>query len=388
MPEALNTLITIVSFILILGILVFIHELGHYLAARLMRVHVEEFAFGFGMSLWSRKIGKTLYKINLLPFGGYVKLQGEKYDPNDQRDDSYTHKSVYAKLFILLAGITMNILLAIFLFAIFLGTAGYQQAFRAITDFDFVGVQSSKIALVVSNVEPGAPADGNLKSGDVILKADDRDFAYLGEFKEILAQKEGGSITLEVTDIESLAGAPRQVTLNLRDQSEGKPLLGVGYISMYIIDYPASVISAIPHTWNMFSYQLVSLRQLIDDSIASQDAQIALQEVGGVIAVGNLVGQVVSLGDYLALLNLTALLSVALAFFNVLPFPLLDGGQATLEILQALMRRRIPDKYLNVINTIGLVFLLGLSVLITFKDALQFNLIQGILEQVRSVFGR
>ncbi|MBL8014801.1 MAG: site-2 protease family protein [Candidatus Doudnabacteria bacterium] len=388
MPEVLNTLITIVSFILILGILVFIHELGHYLAARLMRVHVEEFAFGFGMSLWSRKIGKTVYKINLLPFGGYVKLQGEKYDPNDQRDDSYTHKSVYAKLFILLAGITMNILLAIFLFAIFLGTAGYQQAFRAITDFDFVGVQSSKIALVVSNVEPGAPADGNLKSGDVILKADDRDFAYLGEFKEILAQKEGGSITLEVTDIESLAGAPRQVTLNLRDQSEGKPLLGVGYISMYIIDYPASVISAIPHTWNMFSYQLVSLRQLIDDSIASQDAQIALQEVGGVIAVGNLVGQVVSLGDYLALLNLTALLSVALAFFNVLPFPLLDGGQATLEILQALMRRRIPDKYLNVINTIGLVFLLGLSVLITFKDALQFNLIQGILEQVRSVFGR
>ena len=148
------------------------------------------------------------------------------------------------------------------------------------------------------------------------------------------------------------------------------------------------MISAIPHTWNMFSYQLVSLRQLIDDSIASQDAQIALQEVGGVIAVGNLVGQVVSLGDYLALLNLTALLSVALAFFNVLPFPLLDGGQATLEILQALMRRRIPDKYLNVINTIGLVFLLGLSVLITFKDALQFNLIQGILEQVRSVFGR
>lgn len=388
MPEIITNFVTLVAFIAILGVLVFIHELGHYLAARWMGVHVEEFAFGFGKSLWQKQIGKTLYRINLLPFGGYVKLQGEKFDIADQREDSYTHKPIWAKLIILCAGVFMNVVLAVLLFIGYLASTGYQQAFRAVTDFDFVGAQNVQLGVVVSNVEVGSPADTNFALGDVILTVNGKKLNKLAEFKQVLANSEGENVTFEYINIDNLQAAPQTKSLNLRSASENKPLLGIGYVSMFIVDYPVSALSAFAHTWNMFSYQLTALGALISESIAKQDAQIALQEVGGVIAVGNLVGQVVSLGDYWGLINLTALLSVVLAFFNILPIPLLDGGQVMLETVQSVFRRRIPEGVVNVINTLSFLLLVGFSIFITFKDALQFNLVGGIFEALRSVLGR
>lgn len=388
MPEIFNQIISLIAFIAILGLLVFVHELGHFLAAKLSGVVVEEFAFGFGRSLWKKQIKGTLYKINLLPFGGYVTLQGEKFNLEDNREGSYSHKPIYIKLFILVAGVTMNVILAVLLFAIYLATANYQLSFRAIGDYNFVGTEQNRMLVAVIDVTEASPASDKLAFGDVITSVGGTQLVRSGQFMEYLDANEGKEVSFGVIPVDNLDAEPRIVTTTLREKESGQPLLGIGYGSFYSINYPKNFLSAVPHTLNMFGYQLSAIADLIGQSIAKSDAKIALREVGGVIAVGNLVGEVVALGEFTSLINLTALLSVTLAFFNILPFPLLDGGQAAIEIVQAATRRRIPEKYVNLINNLGFIFLILISILITFKDVIQFNLLQNIISGLRSVLGR
>lgn len=388
MPDIFNQAISLVAFVAILGLLVFVHELGHFLAAKLSGVVVEEFAFGFGKSLWKREYKGTLYKINLLPFGGYVTLQGEKANSTDTREGSYSNKPLYKKLFILVAGVTMNMILAVLLFGIYLATANYQLSFRAIGDYNFVGTEQARLLVAVIDATEGSPASGKLGFGDVITTVNGTQLVRSEQFTEFLNANEGKEVSFGVIPVDNLSAEPRIITTTLRDSDTQQPLLGIGYSNFYVIDYPKNFLVAFPHTLNMFGYQLSSIADLIEQSIAKSDAKIALREVGGVIAVGNLVGEVVALGEFTSLINLTALLSVTLAFFNILPFPLLDGGQAVVEILQSATGRRIPDKLINVVNNLGFIFLILLSILITFKDVIQFNLLENLISGLRSVLGR
>lgn len=387
--DFLFSLLTFVLVVAILGLIVFVHEFGHFIVAKLSGVKVEEFAFGFGKRLLQKEWRGTVYKVNLLPFGGYVKLQGEIYSAEDKRPDSFSSQSLAKKVAVLLAGIVMNFILAVVLFSIYLASVNYQVSFRAIEDYPFLGTKSVTLMLPIFGVEDGSPASKALKEGDIITGINGQKFVSVSAFTDTLQANAGNTITIDYstnTVDPNLDTQSAQITLRRSD--EQKPLLGVSYAKFYFISYFDNFLAGVPHAVNMLGYQVQSLANLIGQSIQKSDAKIALREVGGVIAVGNLVSTVISVGDFGSLINLTALLSIAVAFFNVLPLPLLDGGHVLIESIQAWRKRRIPERYINVINNVGFIFLVLLSIGITFKDAVQFNFLTNIWDGIRAIIGR
>lgn len=139
---------------------------------------------------------------------------------------------------------------------------------------------------------------------------------------------------------------------------------------------------------NMFGYQIKALGDLVGRSVSESNISPVAEQVGGVVAVGSIVGDLVSLRDLLALVNLTAIVSLSLAFVNILPIPLLDGGQAAIVIIEGITRRKVPQSLLQKVNTASLVFIIVLSVAVTLKDLIQTNVINNIFSGLRDLSGR
>ncbi|MCA9379499.1 site-2 protease family protein, partial [Candidatus Dojkabacteria bacterium] len=333
------------------------------------------------------KIGPTTYRINILPLGGYVQMQGEAMNREDTRPDSYTNKPLWRKWIILMAGIVMNIVFAIVVFAAFLAMTGYQVPMMQLVDYDFVGAQRVDTILPIVEVVEDSPAAGKLSDQDVIVEFNQQRLKTSAEFQELLKQNAGQTVQIGFVSLTDLSAEPSVVDVTLRSQGSNQPLLGVSYLPTYLVVYPASFLSAIPHTVNMFGYQVAAISWLVNQSVAESDPSIVLNEVRGFIGIGDLVGQVVQFGTFADILSLAALMSLALAFFNVLPIPLLDGGQAVLETIQTLTKNRIPESVINAVNMIGLVIIVILSIGITLKDAVQFNFLENIGSTIGRIFG-
>lgn len=387
MDFASQQLVSIIIFILVLGTLVFVHELGHFVAARLMGVAVRQFAFGFGPAIVKKKVGPTTYRINIFPLGGYVQMQGEAMNKEDTRPDSYTNKPLWRKWIILMAGITMNIVFAIVVFAVFLAMSGYQVPMMQLVDYNFVGTERVDTILPVVQVLEDSPAVGKLTDQDVIVEFNQQRIKSSSDFQKLLKQHAGQTVKVGYVPLTNLQAIPQIAEVTLREEGSDQPLLGVSYLPTYLVVYPQTVTAAVSHTANMFGYQVAAISWLVNKSVAESDPSIVLNEVRGFIGIGDLVGQVVQFGGVADILSLAALMSLALAFFNVLPLPLLDGGQAVLETIQTLTKNRIPESVINVINTIGLVLLVLLSVGITLKDAVQFNFLENIGHTISRLFG-
>jgi len=357
-------ILTIIVFILVIGILVTVHEFGHFVVAKLSGVKVEEFAFGFPPKLWSKKKGETRYIINLLPIGGYVKMLGEEENIKDKR--SYSTQPTKKKVAIIVAGVVMNLVLAWVLLAI-----GFAVGMSPlISSPDSIHGQRLKTSIIIAETKKDSPAEkAGLKQGDEIKGFEvDGQNIVLGQGSELTnftKSHKGETITINYLRDGSTLSA--QVILS---DDETQPL-GVASIDNSIIRvewYRAPVVAAV-ETAKIFKLTFSFIGSLFQGIFTK--GQVS-GDVGGPIAIYVYTGMAVKLG-VMAVLQFVALLSVNLALVNILPLPALDGGKILFIVLRRIMGKHfMQEKIENIIHTVGFALLIGLMILLTIKDIKRF----------------
>ncbi len=386
-------ILTILIFALIITILVSIHEFGHFAAAKLSGVAVQEFAIGFGPTIFKKHFRGTDYKFNIFPLGGYVQLEGETDASNPH---AFRNTKLRIKAFVLMAGIVMNLILAIFLLQIYLGNNGYRFAIPKLVDYQFTNTQfqQSFYPLIVSFVDPEGPSVGKFQENEAIIAANGIEFSSMNEFLQILKDNQNKEIEFQFIDFQSFEISKRNVTLGSAD--ENGSILKVGLVpydsqsgkKTYFLKYNEGLGAGSSMTYDAFIYQFKALGGIFSNAFSTGNYQEVSNSVGGLPAIGNQVGQLVEFQAYDVLIPLTALFSVNLAMFNILPFPALDGGQLLFAVIEKLRRKKFSDQFLNRINFAGFVLLMSLGLLVTLKDIIQLNWIGSIVEGVKNILGR
>ena len=338
--------------ILVLSFLIFFHELGHFLAARYFGVKVETFSIGFGRVIFSRRVGDTLYAISAIPLGGYVKMKGQD-DANplakSYDEDSYDAKTPLQRIAILFAGPFANFLLAFFI---------------------YVGISLGSIqelASVVGEVAPDSPAlKAGLKSGDRIVainRVEVKTWQDMGD----LIKKSNGSILvtlLEDGKYKNITINPKiQVVKNIFGEESQKRVIGISPKGEFIT-IKLSFMQSIEYGYNKTveaSYLIVkSVQKLIQGVIPSS-------EVGGIVSIVQATSQASEVG-FIALLGLTALISVNLGVLNLLPIPALDGGHIIFNIYEMIFKKPASDKVMYKLTIAGWIALFSLMALGLYND--------------------
>lgn len=366
LPDPIRTLL---AFVVVLGVLVFIHELGHYLAARWRGVHVEAFAIGFGRPLtsWRDRLG-TEWRIGWLPLGGYVKLHGQE-GPDDatpeqraawRRGATFHEKSVGSRALVVAAGPAANFLLAALLFAGLYATVG----------------RPAGGTTVGTVVEGSAAARAGLMPGDRILALDGAAVRRFDEVQRHVQARPGTAIALRV----ERDGAEAELTAVPDARATGGGTVGMlgisgGAVTQERLGLVASLGAGIAQTWDITGQTLAGLWEMIA-------GQRGTEELGGPLRIAQLSGQVAELG-LPSLVSFMAILSVNLALINLFPVPVLDGGHLMFYAAEAIRGRPLPPRAQELGYRAGFALLAALFVFSTWNDL--GNL--GVFRWVSGLFG-
>ncbi len=360
---------SVIIFIIVLSILIFSHELGHFLAARSVRIRVDEFAIGFPPRLFSWKRGETTYALNLIPFGGYVKIFGENPDeesltgPDASR--SISNKSKWAQAWVLVAGILFNLLLAWLLIVLAYSTVGLPTARESVPE----GYILTNDQLLIAGVAPDSPAAlAELKPGDVVESV-----ALPGqpvvenptsiEVQKLVAEANNQIVTVAISRAgDQLVKEITPTVVGAEPPRLGIQMAEVGTLGLPIhkaITFGTSVtLNLIKETGKALALFLASLFQGDGD---------ALSQVTGPVGLVGIVGGAARIGlGYL--MSLTALISINLALLNLIPFPALDGGRVLFLAIEAVKGSPIKPKVANTVNVVGFSLLILLMVFVTVSD--------------------
>lgn len=372
-------MITLIVFILILSLLVLIHELGHFFVARKMGVRVEEFGFGIPPRVWGKKIGDTVYSINALPFGGFVKVAGEDengvFDKNDM--GNFANINPWKRILILVAGVTMNLVLAVSVFYIFFGINNFRtSSLPLLYDYDFKYGRVIKNSTVVFGFEDGSAAKtSGVGLGESITEINGKRVFNVFDVRYQVKDKAGKEIWVKLLDTKKIKPAIREVKIVPTVDSNGNGFLGVALATSVSIDYGSSLVSKITsgfqHSLNILGYSLSTFSQLVSSSIAQKSVEPVSAGVSGPVGIFAVVGIILNykgLDAVLGLLDFIAILSLSLAFINILPIPALDGGRAVFVLFEALTRKKVSPKFEAGLHKWGMVGLLALTVVVTAKD--------------------
>lgn len=355
---------TILIFILVLVALIVVHELGHFFAAKWAGMKVEEFGIGYPPKAmtFGRK-GDTVYTLNWLPFGGFVKIKGE--DGDEGGKDSFVGKPHYQQALVILAGILMNLLFAWVLLSI---TLGFGMP-RALTDAQ--AALAGDATLAVAHVLEESPAARvGVMPGDIVVQMTAGDDIFSGpsveEFTAFVAAHEGEEVALEIqrgTEDLVLVVTPASGIIPADPQ---RAALGVG----------VAAVGTLPVAWWQAPYEGFLLTWSVTEQVAlglvnffvgiftfSAD----LSQVSGPLGIAGAVGDA-SETSLIALLTLTAVISINLALINVLPIPALDGGRLLFVLIEWVTKKRIPEGVAASINGIGFALLILLMVVVTASD--------------------
>jgi regulator of sigma E protease len=338
--------VNIIVFLLILGLLIFVHELGHFVTARMSGVKVLEFGMGYPPRLFGIKRGETLYSINAIPLGGFCKLLGEE-DPSDAR--SLASKSALKRLIVLGSGSAMNALLPIALLTI----AFMIPATVVIGD------------VVVQEVAADSPAEeAGVEAGDVIVGMNGDAVENIGDVVYSSHLSLGDDTILELRDVE---GGTRSVTLVPRwDPPEGEGAMGVALV----LENPEESSESYP-PWEAIPKSVTTLGEtfeLLRNEVRSWFAKGTAPEVGGPVAIFQLAGEASEAGPSY-LLQFAAFLSLNLAIINLFPLPALDGGRIVFVLLEVVRRgKRVSPRTEGLVHLIGFAMLITLMVVITYVD--------------------
>jgi len=359
---------SILIFIIVLAVLILVHEFGHFITAKKSGARVDEFGIGFPPKLFRLfKWGETEFTVNAIPFGGFVKIHGENPDENEtestDRSRSLAHKSRPVQALVIVAGVLFNII-----FAWVLISFGYIYGLPTPVDPENPTVRPLQNPnLVITSILADSPAlSKGLKAGDVIFAVKDGD-KVLREinsenFSEFIDQSDG-SISLSVKRGDAI------IQNEIEPQSgivENKKAIGISMSMIGILKLPVhlAIWEGVKTTISVLIAVTVGLFQFLGQ-IFIGDADFS--QVTGPVGIVGLVGDATTLG-FIFLLQFTAFISLNLAVINLLPFPALDGGRLLFLLIEAIRRKRINPKVVNVLNAAGFIALLLLMVVVTIND--------------------
>ena len=362
---------TIAAFIGILVVLVLVHEIGHFVTAKMAGITVEEFGIGFPPRIGSAMFRGTRYSLNWIPLGGFVKMLGEDGDVEVRRlreggmtepevahamEGAFNRKPMWVRVGVLLAGVVMNFILAAALFSVALSMP------RLIGEGP----------LTVTEVQADSPAEGVLRPDDVILGVDDRTFERSQELTDYVAENGGEPVTLQVErdgqqlDIEIV---PRVVTDE--DRANGIGPIGFAYDPARIIEEPSSVdgpLQAVAEGTRTAWTIAIQIPGGLADAVGGLiGLNPEAPDARGPIGIAQETGRVLE-APLVSQLLFVGLLSVNLAVLNVLPFPPLDGGRIAVVVMEGLRRRRLPAEREAMIYLAGFAVLIALVILISIND--------------------
>lgn len=362
---------TVLLFIIILGILIFVHELGHFMVARWSGVAVEEFGFGFPPRIFGIKRDSTTYSINWIPFGGFVRLQGEQADET-KRPDSFVQARFSRQLSIMIAGVFMNALLAWLLLSITL-IVGVKTDSANIPNNHQAIISAPYIEAIVNDATAAGTA--GLKNGDIVRSINGQALTTTEQVISFTKDNNYPPLVIEVQRNNDV----RLINVVARREND-RPIYGFGLQSLATVRYPWFMTPwyGLTTTVDMIGQTAVGFGKMLHDLVTT--AKVS-SDVSGPVGIAVLTGQIVQYG-FIATLQFMAILSVSLAVVNILPLPALDGGRAFFVIIGKIRGRPVNTQIEGTIHTIGFYLLLLIILLISIRDVSKFKL----LEQLRSLF--
>ncbi len=365
---------SILAFLAVLSILILAHELGHFLMARHSGVLVEEFGFGLPPRLFGIKKGKTIYSINLLPFGGFVKLYGESGgDKATYSQNSFSKKSKKTRLAIIIAGVLMNFVLGILAFAIVYSISGIPR-------------QTNTVKVV--EIASGSPAQtAGIIVGDIVKKVGDEEITSNRQFIKLVEKEKGEKISLEVIREGEEKNETKKITLIPRESPpEGEGPLGVTITDIQIYFPPLFIRPFLGIYYGtkeaLFWGKTVTLGflKIFSDLFGGR----LPTDVAGPVGIFAVTSEATKAG-ILSLINFIGILSVNLAILNIIPFPALDGGRVAFIGLEVFLGRRVIPKIENIAHTIGMLILLFALLAITAHDIQRLIIAGSIPKFIESV---
>lgn len=392
----------VIVFILVLSLLVLIHEFGHYITAKFFNIKVEEFGWGFPPKAWGKKIGETLYSINWLPIGGFVKLYGEdeigggkigkgKNEAYEKKDinRAFFAKPAWQRAIVVVAGVFMNLILAVLIYYVYLFVSNFNTILPLYPsvknpNFYFVNQETREGGLIIDKVVKNSPAE------QVGIKPETRVISVNNEklpldpnkvsefFASTINESKGKPMNLELQDI--VSGDEYSVTVTPRQNPpKGQGALGVRYgyeVPLVVLRYdtPAQkAFSGVAHTINLTKYNVQIFGKIFNQSVEDKSVKPLGETVSGPLAILFLFQDIFKLPSkeaILTTLNIAGLISVSLAIFNVLPIPALDGGRLFFILYEMITKRKVSPKIEGMAHAVGMVLLLGLIVLVTVRDVI------------------
>ncbi|NJD90046.1 MAG: RIP metalloprotease RseP [Geobacter sp.] len=352
----------ILSALVVLGLLIFVHELGHFLLAKLFGVGVEKFSLGFGPKIIGKTIGETEYLLSAFPLGGYVKMIGESPDvelPPEDVHRSFMAKPPLQRIAIVAAGPVFNLLFALLLFIVIY----------------MLGVPAATTR--VGEVLDGKPAAAaGIKPQDLVMSVNGRSVTRWDEFSALIADSKGLPLDITVKRGESLHSfrivPETREGKNLFGEKVIYPAIGVVAAAEMVTDRfspPMAVVKGTQQCWKVIKLTLLSIVKLIE-------RVVPLDTVGGPIMIAKMAGEQAAAGG-VNLIAFMALLSINLGILNLLPVPILDGGHLLFFTMELIFRRPVTARAREIAQQIGLAMLLSLMVLAFYNDIVRYVINRG-----------
>ena len=374
--------LTIIIFILVLGLLVLVHEAGHFFASRRFGVKAEEFGFGFPprmFGLYKKVNGKwkfvwgdktvnpsdvpgTIYSLNWIPLGGFVKIKGENGEIKDQ--DSFATKPAWQRAIMLSAGVIMNVILAWLIITIGLMLGLPQVLDNLPKDAKITGHQIQIVNVIAES--PASKAD--FKIGDFIEDINDQKFSAYTEVQDFVDKNNGQVLTYTIKRGQTIID--KQVTpITMKETNRGG--IGIGIAEIGLVRYPffTAIAKGFTTTFGLLWMIVVGFFSLLARMFTGHNVSA---EVSGPVGIATLTGQMVDMG-WVYLMQFVALLSLNLAVINILPIPALDGGRLVFLLIEKVRGKPVKQTTEAMIHNIFFILLLALIIFVTYKDVLKLG---------------
>lgn len=347
---------TFLSAIVLLGLIIFVHELGHFLSAKLMRVRVLKFSLGFGPKLISKKHGDTEYLISSIPFGGYVKMLGETSEEELKEEEkvfAFNYQPVWKRFIIVFLGPLFNLLFAVVIF-VFVFSYGIPVLLPEVGD-----------------VLPQSPAErAGLIKGDMVISIDGSQITQWDEMTNIIHNSSGRSLNLKIkrkSEIITLSLIPEKKRVpDIFGQRKEVGLIGIkpsGKTFTKKSDFTESVANSVSRTWEISVLTLVSIVKLIQ-------RVIPVNTIGGPILIIQMAGEQASMG-ILNFFIFMAIININLGILNLLPIPILDGGHIMFLGIEAIRRKPLSERVVSTAQRVGLAIILFIMAFALYNDIIR-----------------
>jgi regulator of sigma E protease len=336
-------IVTILVAILVFGLLIFVHELGHFLTAKRAGVTVNEFAMGMGPKLLSTTRGETTYSLRLFPIGGFCAMEGENEDSEDT--GAFCNAKLYKRILITVAGSCMNLLLGLIL----LGILSSQQELLGTT----------KIAQFIE----GAVSNASLQVGDEVVEINGRQVRNYNDLRYQFSRDWDGVMDMEVIRDGASVLLP-SVTFGMEEMEDGSKIINLDFWLVgteptffgVVQDALGRMASFVKMVWGSFADLIMG--------------RVSVDQLSGPVGVTTVIGEATSMG-WESLLRLVAFITVNLGVFNLMPLPALDGGRLIFLLVELVRRKPVAAKYEGLVHAIGFVLLIGLMVFVTVNDIIK-----------------